>query len=115
MVGCSSKALGLNAHVLHQLKDADISPEVAGAKETQSSGLVLVLDDGENLAVVSRANDDLAAKRGVFKSRVDIDIKSRRATSRHSTLERLSIENSSMRMRWGTQEEFANGLPKGMA
>ena len=73
MVGCSSKARGLNAHVLHQLKDADISPEVAGAKgSTHSSGLVLVLDDWEDLAVVSRANNDLAAERDAFKGRVDV-------------------------------------------
>ena len=73
MVGCSSKARGLDAHVLQQLKDADISPEVAGAKgSTHSSGLVLVLDDWEDLAVVSRANDDLAAERDAFKGRVDV-------------------------------------------
>ena len=73
MVGCSSKARGLNAHVLHQLKDADVSPEVAGAKgSTHSSGLVLVLDDREDLAVVSRANDDLAAERDAFKGKVDV-------------------------------------------
>jgi hypothetical protein len=73
MVGCSSKACGLDAHVLQQLKDADISPEVAGAKgSTHSSGLVLVLDDWEDLAVVSRANDDLAAERDAFKGRVDV-------------------------------------------
>jgi hypothetical protein len=73
MVWCSSKACGLDAHVLQQLKDADISPEVAGAKgSTHSSGLVLVLDDWEDLAVVSRANDDLAAERDAFKGRVDV-------------------------------------------
>ena len=73
MVGCSSKARGLDAHVLQQLKDADISPEVAGAKgSTHSSGLVLVLDDREDLAVVSRANDDLAAERDAFKGKVDV-------------------------------------------
>jgi len=39
---------------------------------THSSGLVLVLDDREDLAVVSRANDDLAAERDAFKGRVDV-------------------------------------------
>ena len=73
MVGCSSKARGLNAHVLHQLKDADISPQVAGAKGSMhSSGLILVLDDGKDLAVVSRANDDLAAERDVGKGWMDV-------------------------------------------
>ena len=51
MVGCSSKARGLNAHVLHQLKDADMSPQIARAQgSAHSRGVVLVLDDGENLA-----------------------------------------------------------------
>ena len=73
MVGCSSKARGLNPHVLHQLKDADMSPQVAGAKRSaHSSALVLVLDDGDNLVVVSRANDDLPAERDALKGRVDV-------------------------------------------
>ena len=73
MVGCSKKTRSLNAHVLHQLKDADMSPEVAATKGSMhSSGLILVLDDGKDLAVVSRANDDLAAKRDVFKGWVDV-------------------------------------------
>ena len=73
MVGCSGKARGLNAHVLHQLKDVDMSPQVAGAKgSVHCGGVVVVLDDGENLAVVSRANDDLSAEGDVFKGRVDV-------------------------------------------
>jgi hypothetical protein len=73
MVGGSSKARGLNAHVLHQLKDAHMSPQVAGAQgSAHGSGVVLVLDDGDNLAVVSRANDDLAAEGNVLKGRVDV-------------------------------------------
>ena len=73
MIGCSSKARGLNAHVLHQLKDADMSPQVARAKGSAlSRGVVLVFDDRENLAIVSRANDDLPAERDVFKGRVDV-------------------------------------------
>jgi hypothetical protein len=47
--------------------------EVAGAKGSMhSSGLILVLDEGEDLAVVSRANDDLATERDVFKGWVDV-------------------------------------------
>jgi hypothetical protein len=73
MVGCSRKARGLNAHVFHQLKDVDMSPQIAGAKgSVHCGGVVLVLDDGEDLAVVSRANDDLAAERGAFKGRADV-------------------------------------------
>ena len=50
-----------------------MSPEVAAAKGSMhSSGLILVLDDGKDLAVVSRANDDLAAERDVFKGWVDV-------------------------------------------
>ena len=63
----------VSSATLSALKDADVSPEVAGAKgSTHSSGLVLVLDDWEDLAVVSRANDDLAAERDAFKGRVDV-------------------------------------------
>ena len=73
MVGGSCKACGLNAHVLHQLKDAHMSPQVAGAQgSAHGSDMVLVLDDGENLAVVSCANDDLAAEGNMFKGRVDV-------------------------------------------
>jgi hypothetical protein len=73
MVGCSSKARSLNAHVFHQLKDADMSPQVARAKgSAHSRGVILVLDDGENLAIVSRANDDLPTEGDVFKGRVDV-------------------------------------------
>jgi hypothetical protein len=73
MVGCSSKARGLNAHVRHQLKDVDMSPQIAGGEgSVHCGGVVLVLDDGENLAVVSRANDDLATRGDVFKGRVDV-------------------------------------------
>ena len=73
MVGCSSKARGLNAHVLHQLKDVNMSPQIAGAKgSVHCGGVILVLDDGKDLAVVSRANDNLAAERDVFKGWVDV-------------------------------------------
>ena len=73
MVGCSNKARSLNAHVLHQPKDVDMSPQIAGAKgSVHCGGVVLVLDDGENLAIVSRANDDRSAKGDVFKGRVDV-------------------------------------------
>ena len=73
MVGCPSKARGLITHALHQLKDADMSPQVAGGKgSAHSSGVVLVLDDGENLAIVSRGNDDVPADGNVLKGRVDV-------------------------------------------
>jgi len=51
----------------------NMSPHFAGAQgSAHGSGVVLVLDDGENLAVVSRANDDPAAEGNVRKGRADV-------------------------------------------
>ena len=114
MVGCSSKTRGLNTHVLHQLKDANMSPQVAMAKgSTHSSNLVLVLDDGKDLSVVSRANDDLAAERDVFKGRVNVGHKV--AEGHVKAFEHRAVKHGDLVVenQVGTLEEIAIWLAEG--
>ncbi len=114
MVGCSRKARGLNTHVLHQLKDVDMSPQIAGAKgSVHCGGVVLVLDDGEDLAVVSRANDDLSAEGDVFKGRVDVGHEV--AEGRVKAFDVGAVEHGDLvdENEVGTQEEVTNRLSEG--
>ena len=75
--------------------------------------MVLVLDDRENLAVVSRANDDLAAEGDVLKARVDVGHKV--AEGHVKAFDIRAVEHGDLvdEEKVGTQEEFANRLAEG--
>ena len=73
MIRLAGKASCLNAHVLVELEELLVSPEVAQAKGgTDGGGLVVILDDGEDLADVAGADDDLATERDVGKGWMDV-------------------------------------------
>jgi len=75
--------------------------------------VVLVLDDGENFAEVSRANDDLAAKGDVFKGRVNVGHEV--AEGRVKVFDVRAIEHGDLidEDEMGTQEELAHRLVEG--
>ena len=73
VIRLAGKASCLNAHVLVELEELLVSPEVAQAKGgTDGGGLVVILDDGEDLADVAGADDDLATERDVGKGWMDV-------------------------------------------
>ena len=75
--------------------------------------MVLVFDDRENLAVVSRANDDLATEGDVLKGRVDVGHEV--AEGHVEAFEVRAVEHGDLvdEEEVGTQEEFANRLAEG--
>ena len=75
--------------------------------------MVLVFDDRENLAVVSRANDDLATEGDVLKGRMDVGHEV--AEGHVEAFEVRAVEHGDLvdEEEVGTQEEFANRLAEG--
>ena len=73
MIRLAGKASCLNAHIVMELEELLVSPQVAQAKGgTDSGGLVVILDDGEDLANVAGADDNLATERNVGKGWLDV-------------------------------------------
>jgi hypothetical protein len=73
VIRLAGQASSLNAHVLVEWEELLVSPEVAQAKGgADSGGVVVILDDGEDLANVAGADDNLATERNVGKGWVDV-------------------------------------------
>jgi len=69
----AGQASCLNAHILVEVEKALVSPKVAQAKgSTDGGGLVVVLDDWQDLADVASADKHFAPKRYIGKGRMDV-------------------------------------------
>jgi hypothetical protein len=103
----------LNTHVLVEVEKLLVFPEVAQAEgSVDGGGLVVVLDDGHDLAHVTGAENHLATERNVAEGGMDVAHEVAEAVV--EALEHVSVKHGDLvdQVETGLKEELANGLFK---